>query len=60
MFVKLAPDLTDEALEQAVDVVERSGAAGLIATNTTLSRAGVDPARGGAGRRGRGTVRARR
>ena len=43
VFVKLAPDLTDEALEQAVDVVERSGAAGLIATNTTLSRAGVDP-----------------
>ena len=43
VFVKLAPDLTDEALEEAVDVVERSGAAGLIATNTTLSRAGVDP-----------------
>jgi len=43
VFVKLAPDLTDEALEQAVDVVERVGAAGLIATNTTLSRAGVDP-----------------
>ena len=43
VFVKLAPDLTDEALEQAVGVVERSGAAGLIATNTTLSRAGVDP-----------------
>ncbi|HEY5786868.1 MAG TPA: quinone-dependent dihydroorotate dehydrogenase [Microlunatus sp.] len=43
VFVKLAPDLSDEALEQAVDVVERSGAAGLIATNTTLSRAGVDP-----------------
>lgn len=43
VFVKLAPDLTDEALEQTVDVVERSGVAGLIATNTTLSRAGVDP-----------------
>ncbi len=43
VFVKLAPDLTDEALEQAVDVVERSGAAGLIATNTTLARGGVDP-----------------
>jgi dihydroorotate dehydrogenase len=44
VLVKLAPDLTDEALEQAVDVVERSGAAGLIATNTTLARSGVDPA----------------
>ena len=43
VFVKLAPDLTDEALEQAVGVVETSGAAGLIATNTTLSRAGVAP-----------------
>ena len=44
VFVKLAPDLTNEALEEAVDVVEGSGAAGLIATNTTLSRAGIDPA----------------
>jgi dihydroorotate dehydrogenase len=43
VFVKLAPDLTADALEQAVDVVERAGAAGLIATNTTLSRDGVDP-----------------
>ncbi len=42
VFVKLAPDLSEEALEQAVAVVERSGAAGLIATNTTLSRSGVD------------------
>lgn len=44
VFVKLAPDLTNEALEEAVDVVEGSGASGLIATNTTLSRAGIDPA----------------
>jgi dihydroorotate dehydrogenase len=43
IFVKLAPDLTNEALEQAVDVVQRTGAAGLIAINTTLSRAGVVP-----------------
>jgi dihydroorotate dehydrogenase len=43
VFVKLAPDLSEDALEQAVDVVERAGAAGLIATNTTLSRDGVDP-----------------
>jgi dihydroorotate dehydrogenase len=42
IFVKLAPDLSNEALEQAVDVVERAGAAGLIATNTTLSRDGID------------------
>ena len=43
VFVKLAPDLTGDALEEAVDVVERAGAAGLIATNTTLARDGVDP-----------------
>jgi dihydroorotate dehydrogenase len=43
VFVKLAPDLSDEALEQAVGVVEGACAAGLIATNTTLSRAGTDP-----------------
>lgn len=43
VFVKLAPDLTYEALEEAVDVTERAGAAGLIATNTTLSRDRVDP-----------------
>jgi len=42
IFVKLAPDLSNEALEQAVHVVERAGAAGLIATNTTLSRDGID------------------
>lgn len=44
VFVKLAPDLSYEALEEAVDVVEGAGAAGLIATNTTLSRTGVAPA----------------
>lgn len=43
VFVKLAPDLTDSALAEALEVVERAGAAGLIATNTTLSRDGVDP-----------------
>ncbi|HEU5485659.1 MAG TPA: quinone-dependent dihydroorotate dehydrogenase [Microlunatus sp.] len=43
VFVKLAPDLTDSALEEAVQVVENAGAAGLIATNTTLSRHGIAP-----------------
>ena len=49
VFVKLAPDLTDDALEDALDVCVQSGAAGLIATNTTLSREGLvaaDRARG--------------
>ncbi|MDN5763349.1 MAG: quinone-dependent dihydroorotate dehydrogenase [Microlunatus sp.] len=43
LFVKLAPDLTYDALEQVVDVTEQAGADGLIATNTTVSRIGIDP-----------------
>jgi dihydroorotate dehydrogenase len=41
ILVKLAPDLSDPALEQAVDVCTAAGAEGLIATNTTLSRDGL-------------------
>jgi dihydroorotate dehydrogenase len=42
LLVKLAPDLAPEALEEAVDVAIGAGAAGIVATNTTLSRAGVE------------------
>ncbi len=42
LLVKLAPDLAPEALDQAVDVAIAAGVAGIIATNTTLSRAGVE------------------
>ena len=38
IFVKLAPDLSDDALLEVVRVCEREGAAGLIAVNTTLWR----------------------
>ncbi len=41
VFVKLAPDLTDEALAEAVGVATQCGAAGIIATNTTIERHGV-------------------
>ncbi|WP_134773841.1 quinone-dependent dihydroorotate dehydrogenase [Ornithinimicrobium flavum] len=44
VLVKLAPDLGDEALEEAVGVALGSGASGFVATNTTLSREGVHPA----------------
>ena len=44
VLVKLSPDLTDGALEESVGVALDGGAAGLIATNTTLSREGVHPA----------------
>jgi len=41
LLVKLAPDLEDAALDEAVDVALAAGAAGIVATNTTVSRAGV-------------------
>jgi dihydroorotate dehydrogenase len=41
IFVKVSPDLTETALEEAVQVCAEAGAEGLIATNTTLSRDGI-------------------
>ena len=52
ILVKLAPDLTEEALEQALEVCEAAGAAGLIATNTTLARDGSPSRRPAPSRRG--------
>ena len=42
VLVKLAPDLNDEELVTAVGVIVESGLDGIIATNTTISREGVD------------------
>jgi dihydroorotate dehydrogenase len=44
IFVKLAPDLTEDALEEALAACTEEGVEGLIATNTTLARDGLDPA----------------
>ncbi|HEY3507336.1 MAG TPA: quinone-dependent dihydroorotate dehydrogenase [Actinocatenispora sp.] len=41
LLVKVAPDLTDEALGELLAVCAERGVAGLIATNTTLSRDGL-------------------
>ncbi|HEY5822063.1 MAG TPA: quinone-dependent dihydroorotate dehydrogenase [Propionibacteriaceae bacterium] len=41
IFVKVAPDLTESALEEVIGVCTESGAQGLIATNTTLGRDGL-------------------
>ena len=41
IFVKVAPDLTESALEDVVGVCDDAGAEGLIATNTTVSRDGL-------------------
>ena len=39
ILLKIAPDLTTEQLDDIVEVVQESGIAGVIATNTTISRA---------------------
>jgi dihydroorotate dehydrogenase len=41
VLVKIAPDLTDDELEQTVLSIVDSGVSGIIATNTTLSRHGL-------------------
>jgi len=41
ILVKLAPDLSDAALDEACGAIGRSGMDGVIATNTTLSRHGL-------------------
>jgi dihydroorotate dehydrogenase len=38
LFLKIAPDLTPEAVDEVVDVVRACGLTGLIATNTTIAR----------------------
>jgi dihydroorotate dehydrogenase len=44
ILVKVAPDLTDPALAEVLEVCSHHGVAGVIATNTTLSREGLSPA----------------
>jgi dihydroorotate dehydrogenase len=41
IFLKIAPDLGDEALAEIAEVAASSGIASIIATNTTLSREGL-------------------
>jgi len=41
VLVKLAPDLSDEQMDQAVDIAIEEGVAGLVAVNTTTSRDGL-------------------
>ncbi|MDP3195193.1 quinone-dependent dihydroorotate dehydrogenase [Tabrizicola sp.] len=50
VFLKIAPDLTTSDLEDIVDVALTSRISGIIATNTTISREGLNSAnRGEAG-----------
>ena len=41
LLVKLAPDLSEDELDEAVDVILRARMDGIIATNTTLAREGL-------------------
>ncbi len=41
LFVKVAPDLTNEALEDVVECCLATGVRGIVATNTTLGRTGL-------------------
>lgn len=41
LLVKVSPDLAQEELGMIVDVVRRTGVAGIIATNTTIDRSGL-------------------
>ncbi|CAG4989789.1 Dihydroorotate dehydrogenase (quinone) [Dyadobacter sp. CECT 9275] len=41
IFLKIAPDLTDSQLDDIIDIVKVTGIAGVIATNTTISRANL-------------------
>jgi dihydroorotate dehydrogenase len=47
VFLKIAPDLTDDDLSAMAEVALVSGIAGIIATNTTLSREGLKSADAG-------------
>jgi dihydroorotate dehydrogenase len=41
VFLKIAPDLTQEQLDDVVSILQATGTDGVIATNTTVSRAGL-------------------
>ncbi len=41
LLVKIAPDLSDDAIDAICHEVDRAGLAGVVATNTTISREGL-------------------
>jgi dihydroorotate dehydrogenase len=47
VLVKLAPDLSDDELDDALQAIIEAGMDGVIATNTTISREGVNSPLGG-------------
>jgi dihydroorotate dehydrogenase len=59
ILLKIAPDLTDAQLDDIVSVVKQSGIAGVIATNTTISREGLKIPKGEVDAMGAGGVSGR-
>jgi dihydroorotate dehydrogenase len=45
LLVKIAPDLADDAVDAICDVAMEAGLSGVVATNTTISREGLDTPR---------------
>ncbi|MGH7237108.1 MAG: quinone-dependent dihydroorotate dehydrogenase [Candidatus Saccharimonadales bacterium] len=41
ILLKIAPDLTNEQLDDIIEIIQQTGIAGIIATNTTISRDGL-------------------
>ena len=41
ILLKIAPDLTNEQLDDIIEIVKETGIAGVIATNTTIDRSGL-------------------
>jgi len=41
ILLKIAPDLNQEQLDDIIDIVRKTGIAGIVATNTTISRKGL-------------------
>lgn len=42
ILLKIAPDLTNEQLDDIIDIVRTTGLQGIVATNTTISRSGLN------------------
>ncbi|MGZ3867394.1 MAG: quinone-dependent dihydroorotate dehydrogenase, partial [Bacteroidia bacterium] len=42
VLLKIAPDLTNEQLDDIIEIVHTTKISGVIATNTTISREGID------------------
>ncbi len=42
IFLKIAPDLSWEQIDDIIEIVETTKIAGIVATNTTISRQGLD------------------